>query len=271
MSLLLSTKRRIVQFASLGALTSNLWSISGPAVCLPVLHCQACPWSWFICPIGMVSESIAFHEFPVLALAIVLGAGILLGRFFCGWVCPSGFVQDLLFRIPVPKFALPRVLTYLKYVFLFGTVVLVAYFFGKERLFFFCSFCPTATVEVVVPQMIVDHDYALSAWRVLRFGVLGLVLWLAMANRRSFCKIMCPVGALEGLTSRFSLFSLKLAPSQCVHCHKCDHACPMDVPVEQTAESGKKISRDAECIECLDCEAECPTTAIRNNSRVLHK
>jgi ferredoxin-type protein NapH len=272
MALLLTTQRRIVQLVTLGLLTSNFWGISTGRLCLPILHCEACTLSWFLCPIGgMLSSSVAFHEWPILTLAIIAGGGLLVGRVFCGWVCPTGLVQDLLYKIPAPKIELPPVLNVAKYGFLLVTVVAVAYFVGKDTRAFFCNFCPTATAEVVLPQMIADHDYALDAWRLVRFAVLAATVMLAIGHPRSFCKIVCPVGALVALTNKFSLFALRLDAAKCIHCQKCDRACPTGVPVERSSETGRAISRHPECVECLTCESVCPTRAIANNSRVLRQ
>ena len=114
-------------------------------------------------------------------------------------------------------------------------------------------------------------DFAFDAGRILRFSVLAVVLFLAVANHRSFCKIMCPIGAMVALTNKFSFLSLRLDGKTCIHCKKCDQACPMDVAVEPCSVSGRKINRHPECIECLTCEEVCPVTAIGNNSKLLSK
>lgn len=234
------------------------------------MNCEACVLAWLGCPIGMMSSAIAFREFPFLVIGIIVGAGIIFGRFLCGWVCPMGFLQDLLYKIPGPKFRILRFLTWFKYGFLLITVVAVSYFIGKESLLFFCSFCPTATLQVVIPTMISDHDFALDAGRILRFSVLVIVLGLVIGNRRSFCKIMCPIGALVVLTNKFSLFSIRFDANKCVKCGKCDRDCPMDIPVMNSLKKDRAVNRNVECIECLTCEEICPTKAIANNSKILH-
>jgi ferredoxin-type protein NapH len=271
MSLLLTAKRRIVQWASLVLLTSNLWGFSAGRFCLPVLHCEACAWSWLGCPIGVMSAAIAFHEFPWLAVGLVAGVAVLVGRFFCGWICPTGLAQDLLYKIPAPKFALPRPLAWLKYAVLLVSVVLAAYFFGKEHLAFFCNLCPTAAIEVVVPQLIMTRDFAFDAARILRFAILGALIVLAIGNHRSFCKLVCPIGAMVALGNKLSWLRIGLNATTCVHCMKCNAACPMEIPVESCSRTGRAINRDPECIECLNCQQACPVNAITNNTRVLTK
>jgi len=275
MSFGLKFKQRLVQTISLFVLNSNVRGAETYGFCLPVMHCNACPLSWSLCPIYKLSELVQFHEPLASAEWLVIG-GIfaicaIVGRFFCGWICPAGFVQDLLYKIPSPKFALPAWAQWLKYGFLFITVILVAYHAGKEVPAFFCGYCPTATIEAVIPAMLFSPEYDIGAAGHWRFIVLALVIILAVANNRNFCKIMCPIGAMVAITNKFSLFSIKLGADKCIHCHKCDKSCPMDVPVENCAVTGKKISRNLECIECLSCEAVCPPTAITNNSRIFRK
>jgi len=271
----LKFKQRLVQTLSLIILNSNLRGAETFAVCLPVMHCNACPLSWTICPIFRMSELIQYHQSIFtsdwLIIGIMLAACVVVGRFFCGWICPAGFVQDLLYKIPSPKFEIPAFMQWLKYGFLTITVIIVSYFAGKEVSYFFCSFCPTASIESVIPAMIFSPEYVIGAAGFWRFLVLAIVLVLVIMNNRNFCKIMCPIGALVAITNKFSLFSMKLAADKCIHCHKCDANCPMDVQVENCAKTGKKVSRDLECIECLTCESVCPTNAIKNNSHILKK
>jgi len=76
-------------------------------LCLPALNCHACPAVWTACPIGVLMHFAGWRIFPFLALGIIIGLGVLVGRFFCGWVCPFGVLQGLLYRIPSRKIRLP--------------------------------------------------------------------------------------------------------------------------------------------------------------------
>lgn len=276
MSMLLITRRRLVQAISLIALNVNFWVISALKIgCVPVMNCEACAVAWFGCPIGMIARSIAFFEFPLIVFACVFGVGLFVGRMFCGWVCPMGFLQDMLYKIPRPKFRLPYFFVWFKYGFLILSVFVVAYVYGSEYEFtklFFCNFCPTAALDVVIPDMIMHQDYHMDSFRILRFSVLAIVLFLGVADHRSFCKVMCPVGALVAVGNKFSLFSLRLNKETCISCAKCNKGCPMGVKVMESPDAtGRAINRSTECIECLKCEQDCPVTAISNNSRVLRK
>ena len=265
----LTVKRRVVQTASLVLLHSNVFSSAAAArFCLPVMNCDACAVAWLGCPVGMLGRSLAFNEVPWLVLLMVLGAGVLAGRLFCGWVCPMGFLQDLLHKIPSRKYQLPRWAAYIKYAVLAVTVVGVAWFVGSESPFFYCNFCPTSGLQVVLPIAIADHDWSGVADRTVKMALVAAVLISGVLVSRSFCKVMCPVGAWVALTNRLTPFRVNVDGGACVGCRKCDKSCPMDVPVMRHREdSAAPVNRDLECIECLNCQASCPVTAI--HTRVL--
>jgi len=262
MGLLIQTKRRWVQALSLLALNSNFRGFPQLGGCLPVLNCQYCHLAWLGCPIGMTGVSLAAGAFPWLVLGLLLVAGLIVGRFFCGWVCPAGFIQDLLYRIPLPKIRIPRFLVWIKYAVLLVMVVGAAWFLGQGSLLYFCNVCPVSTTMVELPGMLAHNDYAVVAGRVVRVLVLVVVILLAISNHRSFCKVFCPLGALMAVTNRFSLYSIRIKRDACVRCEQCDQACPMDVPAMRSQDRTRTVNADPECIECLVCEKVCPTSAI---------
>jgi len=216
-----------------------------------------------------MSASIAFHEWPLLVLATLLVIGALVGRFLCGWVCPMGFLQDLLYMMPKPKFSLPRRLSLVKYGVLALSVVFVAFFLGKGSPYFFCNLCPTAAIQVAIPEVIRHRLFSTTHLLNAKFIILIAVVVLAIGSSRSFCKILCPIGALIAITNRFSLLSIRIRNDTCVDCFACEKACPMDVPLVKTLESGRAVSRHLECIECMKCEEACPPGAISNNTRII--
>ncbi|MDO4842500.1 MAG: 4Fe-4S binding protein, partial [Phoenicibacter congonensis] len=81
------------------------------------------------------------------------------------------------------------------------------------------------------------------------------ILVSAVLIPRSFCRYLCPLGALYSLFNRFSLYRMELDRAKCVGCKKCEHACPMAVEVTKDINSG-------ECIRCGRCRAACPADAI---------
>ncbi|MGI5868447.1 MAG: 4Fe-4S binding protein [Kiritimatiellia bacterium] len=257
--------RRIVQFLSLGALNSNfINSAVLKGWCLPVMNCDACMLAWLGCPIGLIRGPLTLHEFPWIPLAIALGIGLLVGRFFCGWICPIGLLQDLLHKIPSRKFPVPRWTTWIKYGVLVGSVFAVAWFLGGESPWFFCEYCPTAGVQAVLPAAIQERNVAKLFEQPAKFIATLAMLLGAVALSRPFCKVLCPVGALVAITNKIMPWKLHLKASSCIRCKKCERGCPMDLPVVSHQDAA--VTRDTECILCHACQDACPVNAIEHRA-----
>ncbi len=152
--------RRISQVFFLIALNPYFFMFRG--VCFPAMNCWACPAAAFGCPIGAIGNFLVKGLVPFFAIGLMLLAGALVGRMICGWVCPFGFLQDMLAKVPVKKLRFPRFLAYGKYVFLVVTVFLIPITVGIDKKptgthasdFFFCNYCPAGTLEASIPVKI---------------------------------------------------------------------------------------------------------------------
>ena len=123
-------------------------------LCGPVFHCYACPLALFGCPIGVIAQFTALHLFPYFAVGILVTVGIFIGSLVCGWMCPFGLLQDVAAKVPTPRFKIPRVLGYFRYVMLLGTVIAVPYFFGEGHPLFICRLCPAGGIEKALPDVV---------------------------------------------------------------------------------------------------------------------
>lgn len=267
--------QRLIQLAAAAVLNGYAMGFAegkiftGPtkSVCVPVLNCYSCPGALGACPIGALQAAFgsAGRGFPFYVVGTLLLFGILLGRLSCGLLCPFGFIQDLLHRIPVPKLKVPakidRPLRWLKYgvlaIMVIGLPAIVAAANGYAPPFF-CEFlCPAGTLEAGVPLLAMDERLRsqigwLFNWKT---AILLAIVVLSLFIHRPFCRYLCPLGGLWGLFNRFSLVQLQWAEPTCVHCGKCAKACPMAVdPVKDQA--------SAECIRCTTCVSVCPTNSL---------
>ena len=111
----------------------NVFGLSLRSVCTPGFNCHGCPWATFACPIGVMSFSSGVRQLPLMAIAFVIAVGALFGRLVCGFMCPFGWFQDLLFKIPGAKIKLPRFMNWFKYGFLVLFVFLLPYLLGFEK------------------------------------------------------------------------------------------------------------------------------------------
>ncbi|MCL1832614.1 MAG: 4Fe-4S binding protein, partial [Oscillospiraceae bacterium] len=86
--------------------------------CTPGLNCYSCPAAVTSCPIGAIQSLIAGarHSVSLFVGGFLIVTAALFGRYICGYVCPFGLFQDLLYRIPTPKIKVRfRYLRYIKY------------------------------------------------------------------------------------------------------------------------------------------------------------
>jgi ferredoxin len=100
------------------------------SACGPAMNCHGCPWSTSACPIGVMTYGAAIHAFPAMVVGAILAVGILAGRLVCSFACPFGLVQDLIQRIPGPKFRMWSWLNWGRYLALGLLVVLLPWIFG---------------------------------------------------------------------------------------------------------------------------------------------
>ena len=218
------------------------------SMCSPVFHCYACPLATFACPVGVLASFTALHIFPFIAIGLLVLAAAVFGSLICGWACPFGFLQDLLGKIPTPKFDLPSWAGHLRYAVLIGAVFLVPYFLGKDHPLFICRFCPAGGLEAAAPSMV---SQALAGQQVvwpnaLKLTILVLFLVAIFFVRRPWCRILCPLGAIFSLFNRVSVFFLRLNPDKCTHCERCHKLCQLGIEPE-------KSPNDLRCVRCLEC------------------
>jgi len=291
-----NTFRRLVQFLSFIFFSAIVFNLGSLPLLLPVL------WTWGIEPnaVGDAFTALQFMlyniAFPWLAIASFLIAGILLGKSLCGWVCPFGFIQDLIGFIKRKKKEIsPRThesMVYVKYAVL-GITLFVSVTFSISKLVGasrayenalgiftnapFTTLSPAETLFATLPRMILDLRNSvlelpflevlsgLSNLSVLfwpQLAILIAVLVFSAYISRGWCKYFCPHGAIMAIMNRFSFLGLRRDLTKCAkgECRLCVEACPMNVRILDLP--WEKFS-DMECIYCMKCVDACPSKAIR--------
>jgi len=265
--------RRLVQlYAALlynanlkGFVDGHIYTGNLKAVCVPGFNCYSCPGAIASCPLGSLQNALnaAGHTAPWYVMGILALFGVILGRTICGWICPLGLIQELLHRIPTRKIRknrITRMLSWLKYVFLAVFVVAIPLIYGVGKgliLPGFCKYiCPAGTFEGAV-GLLQNPANATSFYQLgavfTNKWVIMLVIGLAcIFCYRSFCRFICPLGAIYGFFNRFALTGVKVNPDRCNGCGLCVMKCQMDV----------KHVGDHECISCGRCISTCAQGAI---------
>ena len=258
------TLRKKVQIVSALALNSSFF-FELKSICLPVLNCHSCPLAIFACPIGIIGQFSALHLFPFLIVGTLLLFGAFIGRFFCGWCCPFGLLQEVLYKIPTPKVHITPHAEKLRYLVLAVLVVALPFFFGTSTPLFFCKICPPATIQSALPWAIIRRELPELTPGLLRATVLLGVVILAAANLRAFCKMACPLGALMGIFNKFSLLFVIRDDTGCNGCKKCEQECPMEITYDNQIANGR---RSSDCILCAECGRKCSASRRLGIGRV---
>ena len=243
----------------------RLYQGAGKAVCVPGLNCYSCPAASGACPIGAFQAVVGSSKFRfsyyITGTLILLG--VLLGRFICGFLCPFGWFQELVHKIPTKKLSTRRLrpLTYLKYAVLLVMVILLPALAVNEVGMgdpFFCKYlCPQGVLEGAIPLSLTNAGIraALGTLFTRKLSILLAVAVLSVVFYRPFCKWLCPLGAFYALLNKVSLFQMQVDPNKCISCGKCAKACQMDVDITKTP-------NHTECIRCGMCVRACPTHAV---------
>lgn len=230
----------------------------------PILNCYACPLAATACPIGTIQLFVYAGQIPYYTLALLGIYGLSLGRTFCGYLCPFGFFQDLLFKISKKEFSLPIWTGYLKYAVLLVFVIILPLFYLSPV---FCKWCPAGSLEASLP--VIGTEYVQKITGSLTFGfsslismvgfifyfkvlLLVLMMTLFVFYKRPFCRI-CPLGAIFSFFSRIGLWNNQSRDaSVCGSCSLCRKKCPAGINPEKDYLSHN-------CLQCNECKKNiCP-------------
>ena len=265
------TKRKIMQlyFAVLfnanlkGFVTGNIYQGNTKIVCAPGINCYSCPGAVGACPLGTLQGAFsADHSTMYYVFGLLLLYSLMFGRMICGWLCPFGLIQELLYKIKTPKLKkspVTRLLSYAKYVILvfFVFILPIIYAFKDTPLPAFCKYiCPAGTIEggLLLLSNEINASYfsmlgPIFTWKFLM--MVSIVVGCVFAFRL-FCRFLCPLGALYGLFNKISFFGVKVNMDKCTKCNLCVSHCKLDI----------HHVGDQECISCGECIGVCPTKAI---------
>lgn len=242
---------------------------TGPSkyLCLPGMNCYSCPGALGSCPIGALQATLNSRQYKMSLYVVGLLTifGTLLGRFICGFLCPFGLIQDLLFKIPFVKTLrrLPgeKALRWLRFVFLGIFVILLPLFViditGLGEPWFCKWICPVGTLEGGIPLVLLNNAMRGAAGFLFRWKLVILIITVlsSIIIYRPFCRYACPLGAVYGLFNKISLYRIKIDSEKCVGCTACQKACKLDIPVWKNPDS-------MDCIRCGECKTACPHSAI---------
>jgi ferredoxin-type protein NapH len=261
---------------------------------LPILASLNSPSSAVYGSLDLIQLELSQPEFPWIALGTVFLIGAVVGRAFCGWVCPIGFVQDIITTLKGRlSFVSPRTQKAgknFKYIVLFLIILIsgslgLALYLGvgsdyKNALGIlasgpFIAISPEGTLFGTLPTLlnIARENFASFLARpptiqqvwvqltqtppllALRLIILVAFFGAAWSVPRFWCRYVCPTGALMAIFQRYSLAGIKRDPVKCMKCPHCEVRCPMQINILDLP--WEKFN-DPECIMCMECIDACP-------------
>jgi len=220
-------------------------------------------------PLISITTAITTHTVykGLLWSLVILIPTLFLGRFFCGWVCPYGTLHQFvgwLFQSRTqrsPDVNRYRRAQHVKYYIL--VAMLVAAALGTLQIGLLDPICllyrsmtgaVMPALNMPAPALFGETRYHQGAW------LIGFLLFALLAMNlvypRFFCRVLCPLGALLGLLSRFAWWRIERDPEKCNACDRCRLNC-------QGASDPHARLRKAECFVCFNCMEECPEDALR--------
>ncbi|MFH1809529.1 MAG: 4Fe-4S dicluster domain-containing protein [Pseudomonadota bacterium] len=225
------------------------------------------PVWWFLAfdPLVALTTTLAGHRLYHLLLWSVplVVVTLLVGRFFCGWICPMGVLHQAIGWLARPrkisarlKLNAPRALYRTKYLvllFMLGAAALGSTQIGWLDPIAFTWRALSTSLVPAADRMAFGlyqgerHFHTSTLIATLFLAALALNLW----TQRLYCRLLCPLGALLGLTSKLSLFRLTRDLQTCTDCKKCGGDC-------QGAADPQGTLRQTECLLCLNCVYDCP-------------
>ena len=246
--------RTIVQVVSVVTLNSYFSQRITKGLPCPALNCYACPAAAFACPIGSLQHFIGRRKVPLYVLGVVGLVGALIGRASCGWFCPFGWFQELVYKLPTPKLRLPNRFNWTRTVVLAVLAVAIPF---VTRVPWFCKFCPAGALEASIPMALLSADIRAMIGTLywIKLGILAAFLAWMSVTRRPICRWVCPLGVLWSPFNPVSSLRLQVDQERCIQCNRCQEVCPVDIRVYEDASSGA-------CIRCLECVRVCPVECV---------
>lgn len=206
-------------------------------------------------------ESVKYSVWMLLA---TVPATVLVGKFFCGFFCSFGAVQDLLWLGSHRLRALfpgkrnlkkaDRIFRFAKYAVLFYFIIFI--------------WSGVTAVKTAGPWQVFGQYVSFGHWPGLKpllsvGGVLLLFIFIgSLFVQRFFCRYFCPMGAIYSLISQTSFLKIDKPRKECGKCHLCTSKCTMGMDLTK-----KDRIAGGECISCQKCVSWCPKGNVHFRSR----
>ncbi|HIE43302.1 MAG TPA: 4Fe-4S binding protein [Candidatus Omnitrophica bacterium] len=188
-------------------------------------------------------------SFWYLLAGLILVSTIFWGRFYCGWLCPFGAIEEIIHRkryklqVSSLESELKRVKYFLVWIAIILALVLDNVSAGNYEPF-----------TVIFNQ---------KGSTLLVSFLIG-ILFFSLFYYRFWCRYFCPVGAVLGLVSSLSIWKLR-SGENCTFCQSCLNNCPMQAI--EVRDKEKITINHLECIHCNECIGVCRQGSLNRRRR----
>ena len=272
-------------------LSINLWSLDGLIKILPIINSPRNPISNGAGILEYIFYFLLEGIFPLFLIGVLIFVLLFTGRFFCGWICPIGTIQDACAAIPSNKKKVKtsthNSLLKIKYVIVILIIIIVlplgitktsnfSFYvdyknnlgdFGEKPMGYFSLseyifvFFPEMIKELFISRSIAPLFSSILVFIIFVFYLVVIVL--SVWYPRIYCRYLCPFGAIASAVSEYSFLKLSRSPVRCVgrtECGICEKVCPKQIRILD--EPFEFFTGKGECNLCLKCKQDCPHGAL---------
>ena len=213
--------------------------------------------------VGSIDFQEFFHSFIKLG---VINAGVILvfiaflttlifGRFFCGWACHFGAIQELSHYI-LKKLNINTITINSRLVTILPFIILLNYYI-MPNLYYSLQNPWQMSISLAEPEI----------WEFLPGFTIGLLTFLIdgfiivyFLGKKGFCRFLCPWGAFLKFPNSLAFFKVRKT-GDCTQCHVCTTQCPVGIDVSYEINNYNKVT-NTNCTSCLNCISGCPSNAL---------
>jgi polyferredoxin len=198
------------------------------------------------------------HPSGLVLFLIICLTAVLVKKGFCSWICPIGFLSDLLAKLHTNVFKRKLNLPVFVDLLLRSIKYLLAGFFIWSIFYKM----PINSIE----QFIVSPYNQFADIKMLKFFtdisntaliVIIVLSFLSFIIPYFWCRYLCPYSAVLGILSFFSIGKIKRNPKNCIDCGRCEKNCPGLIKIRQ-----KTAINSSECSACMTCIKNCPEKSV---------
>jgi ferredoxin-type protein NapH len=298
---IISFMRKVIQIASFVVINYvmlelifkiDLSVFSQTIKVFPFLQSSRDAWSTGAGLMEYIFYALGHGEIPFLLIGMFFLIILFTGRWFCGWVCPTGFIQDLLSILPKQEkrmsISADKSLKKVKG-WLFVIILIIIFALGVVKNIDFTLYVdfnlalgdfirdPIAgfslaefvfrTIPTLVQSVISTMSFEAffsNGWVIASFIFYIVVIGLCIYYPRFYCRVICPYGAASAYISDYAFLKYSRNPVKCTgrrECGLCEKVCPVQIRILD--EPFEAFTGNGECNLCSRCKESCPHDAIK--------